>query len=157
MRARLKALRHTLSARQVRGDVLALHAIAQAMRARRFAGGALRLDNVKLDFTLDADGNPTEAHPHGVCQLPGKSDVRAHANALHGVSEVAALCWPAGVGTGRGVCWQCSCTICAKGRLCPAGSMLCDQATFLSHCLGTVIRFALWAYELLQQDRQGLC
>ena len=50
---------------QVHADVLALHGIASEMRARRFRGGALRLDNVKLDFRLDADGNPCEATPHG--------------------------------------------------------------------------------------------
>jgi hypothetical protein len=50
---------------QVCGDVLALHGIAARMRAKRFAGGALRLDNVKLDFRLDADGNPCQATPHG--------------------------------------------------------------------------------------------
>lgn len=46
-------------------DVLTLHKMAAAMRRRRFENGALRLDNVKLNFTLDADGNPCDAHPHG--------------------------------------------------------------------------------------------
>ncbi len=50
---------------QVVGDVLALHRIAAARRRARFENGALRLDNVKLNFTLDADGNPIDAHQHG--------------------------------------------------------------------------------------------
>jgi hypothetical protein len=66
--------------KQVRGDVLALHGLAQAMRARRFTNGALRLDNVKLDFRLDADGNPVEAHPHGARTLasPDAGACKAH-------------------------------------------------------------------------------
>jgi len=50
---------------QVQGDVLALHGIAAKLRAKRFGSGALRLDNTKLNFSLDADGNPDDAHPHG--------------------------------------------------------------------------------------------
>ncbi len=50
---------------QVQGDVLALHGIAAKLRAKRFGSGALRLDNTKLNFSLDADGNPEDAHPHG--------------------------------------------------------------------------------------------
>jgi hypothetical protein len=50
---------------QVQADVLALHGIAAKLREARFGSGALRLDNTKLDFTLDADGNPDNAHPHG--------------------------------------------------------------------------------------------
>ena len=50
---------------QVQGDVLALHEIAAKLRAKRFGSGALRLDNTKLNFSLDADGNPDDAHPHG--------------------------------------------------------------------------------------------
>ncbi len=46
-------------------DVLTLHKIAAARRKARFQNGALRLDNVKLNFQLDADGNPCDAHPHG--------------------------------------------------------------------------------------------
>ncbi len=42
----------------------ALGALAAHMRRRRFAGGALRLDNVKLVFRLGADGNPATAEPH---------------------------------------------------------------------------------------------
>lgn len=53
------------SVAQVIEDVLALHKIAAARRRERFQNGALRLDNVKLNFTLDADGNPCDAHPHG--------------------------------------------------------------------------------------------
>ena len=50
---------------QVQEDVLALHGIAAKLRAKRFGSGALRLDNTKLNFSLDADGNPEDAHPHG--------------------------------------------------------------------------------------------
>lgn len=53
------------AAAQVVGDVLALHRIAAARRRERFENGALRLDNVKLNFTLDANGNPCDAQPHG--------------------------------------------------------------------------------------------
>ena len=42
-----------------------LHKIAAARRKARFQNGALRLDNVKLDFKLDEDGNPCDTHPHG--------------------------------------------------------------------------------------------
>ncbi len=49
---------------QVVADVRALGALAGHMRRRRFAGGALRLDNVKLNFRLGADGNPAAAEPH---------------------------------------------------------------------------------------------
>ena len=57
---------------QVQGDVLALHGIAAKLRAKRFGSGALRLDNTKLNFSLDADGNPDDAHPHGepLCAQP---------------------------------------------------------------------------------------
>jgi len=49
---------------QVVADVRALGALAGHMRRRRFANGALRLDNVKLNFRLGADGNPAAAEPH---------------------------------------------------------------------------------------------
>ena len=45
-------------------DVRTLGGLAANMRRRRFAGGALRLDNVKLMFRLGADGNPAAAEPH---------------------------------------------------------------------------------------------
>ncbi len=56
---------------QVAEDVRALGALAAHMRRRRFASGALRLDNVKLVFRMGADGNPASAEPHG--GLPGCS------------------------------------------------------------------------------------
>ena len=49
------------SCEQVVDDVRTLGALAAHMRRRRFAGGALRLDNVKLVFRLGADGNPAAA------------------------------------------------------------------------------------------------
>jgi hypothetical protein len=51
--------------RQVVEDVRALQGIAAVMRRVRYENGALRLDNVKLNFDLDSDGNPCAAHPHG--------------------------------------------------------------------------------------------
>ena len=40
-------------------DCLRLHSVAQNLRRRRFTeGGALRLDNTRLYFDLDSDGNP---------------------------------------------------------------------------------------------------
>ncbi len=46
-------------------DVLALDKIARNMKRRRFEDGALRLDTVKLAFSLDGDGNPD------VCRIYG--------------------------------------------------------------------------------------
>ncbi|XP_068165928.1 DIS3-like exonuclease 2 [Antennarius striatus] len=40
---------------RVHQAVLHLHAIAQKLRAQRFSNGALRLDQVKMSFTLDRD------------------------------------------------------------------------------------------------------
>lgn len=60
-----RAPKAKMHAEQVQADVLALHGIAAKLRAARFGSGALRLDNTKLNFTLDADGNPDDAHPHG--------------------------------------------------------------------------------------------
>eukprot|EP00897_Mesotaenium_endlicherianum_P001015 jgi/Mesen1/10914/ME000095S10256 len=48
--------------RDVEGDVRLLHGVAQTLRARRHADGALRLDNRKLLFALDPkSGNPVDA------------------------------------------------------------------------------------------------
>jgi DIS3-like exonuclease 2 len=41
-------------------DSLTLHRIASALRQRRFDGGALRLDNTRLFFKLDGEGNPCD-------------------------------------------------------------------------------------------------
>lgn len=49
---------------QVQGDVRALWRLASRLRSARFAGGALRLDNTRMVFRLDADGNPVSAVPH---------------------------------------------------------------------------------------------
>ena len=43
---------------QVVSDSLALHSIARNLRKARFDNGALRLDNIRLFFKLDKDGNP---------------------------------------------------------------------------------------------------
>ncbi|KAK9829114.1 hypothetical protein WJX72_003965 [[Myrmecia] bisecta] len=49
---------------QVIGDVLSLHSVARNLRHQRYENGALRLDNVKLGFTLDEEGNPSSAAPY---------------------------------------------------------------------------------------------
>lgn len=41
-----------------------MHSIARNLRQRRFASGALRLDNTKLTFSLDTDGNPVSFAPY---------------------------------------------------------------------------------------------
>eukprot|EP00884_Botryococcus_braunii_P005406 jgi/Botrbrau1/14867/Bobra.0298s0001.1 len=46
---------------EVEGDVVELHKLAQNRRKSRFESGALHLDNRKLRFNLDQDGNPTQA------------------------------------------------------------------------------------------------
>ncbi len=45
----------------VANDIALLHRLARQMRQRRFEDGALRIDNVKLSFTLDDNGLPTDA------------------------------------------------------------------------------------------------
>ena len=50
--------------RQVVDDVLTMNSVARKLRAARHKEGALRLDNVKLNFRLDTDGNPVSATPH---------------------------------------------------------------------------------------------
>lgn len=46
--------------RQVVADSLALARIAAVLRRRRYENGALRLDNTRLFFKLDAEGNPCD-------------------------------------------------------------------------------------------------
>lgn len=53
-----------LVAVQVVDDVLCLAKVARNLRTARFDSGALRLDNIKLYFALDGDGNPCGATPH---------------------------------------------------------------------------------------------
>jgi len=48
------------SADVVAQAVLSLHALAQKLRSERFAAGALRLDNPKLSFRLDEQGDPIQ-------------------------------------------------------------------------------------------------
>jgi DIS3-like exonuclease 2 len=45
-------------------DILNLHSIAVNLREKRFASGALKLDSVRLSFTLDEDGNPTDYYQY---------------------------------------------------------------------------------------------
>jgi DIS3-like exonuclease 2 len=49
---------------QVAHDVRLLHTLSQRIRQRRFALGSLRLDNTKILFRMDGDGNPCEALPY---------------------------------------------------------------------------------------------
>lgn len=55
---------------QVVEDVLSLDKIARNMKRRRFEDGALRLDTVKLAFSLDDDGNPKVCHIYGTQNVP---------------------------------------------------------------------------------------
>ena len=57
-------------------DSLTLHRIAAALRKRRYDGGALRLDNTRLYFKLDGEGNPCD---YGVYEQarPGCLHLRA--------------------------------------------------------------------------------
>ncbi len=48
-------------------DVLALNGIARHLKAGRASNGALRLDNTKLYFKMDDNGNPVSAAPYGEC------------------------------------------------------------------------------------------
>jgi hypothetical protein len=57
---------------QVVHDSLLLHRIACALRQRRFDGGALRLDNTRLFFKLDEQGNPCD---YGVYEQVGVDSV----------------------------------------------------------------------------------
>ena len=55
---------------QVVKDVLALNAIARHLKAGRASNGALRLDNTKLYFKMDDNGNPVSAEPYGEQRSP---------------------------------------------------------------------------------------
>lgn len=46
--------------RDVCEDVLLMHSLAKARRAKRFQSGALSLNTPKLSFRLDENGNPAE-------------------------------------------------------------------------------------------------
>lgn len=43
---------------QVIGDSLALNTVAVKLRAARFQNGALSMDNIKLSYVMDKDGDP---------------------------------------------------------------------------------------------------
>lgn len=53
---------HTRS--RVAEDITTLHELAKIMRGRRFTEGALKINNVKLNFRLDDDGLPVDASVH---------------------------------------------------------------------------------------------
>lgn len=59
--------RHACCVWQVVEDVLALNGIARHLKAGRASNGALRLDNTKLYFKMDDNGNPVSAAPYGEC------------------------------------------------------------------------------------------
>jgi len=49
---------------QVAKDVRLLHKLGQVLRKRRFDEGSLRLNNTKIVFAMDEDGNPCKAIPY---------------------------------------------------------------------------------------------
>ncbi|KAL7414362.1 hypothetical protein BDY24DRAFT_36922 [Mrakia frigida] len=53
---------HSVS--EVEGDIKILHTLAKKLSERRFEKGALRIDTLKLDFKLDANGLPTDCSAH---------------------------------------------------------------------------------------------
>lgn len=59
--------RHACCVWQVVEDVLSLNGIARHLKAGRASNGALRLDNTKLYFKMDDNGNPVSAAPYGEC------------------------------------------------------------------------------------------
>ena len=73
---------------QVADDVRTLGALAAHMRRRRFAGGALRLDNVKLVFRLGADGNPAAAEPHVQREANQLVEVRGFPTRVQGLQPI---------------------------------------------------------------------
>lgn len=52
---------NTYTASEVEDDIRVLHELASKMRERRFEGGALKINNTKLNFTLDENGLPSDA------------------------------------------------------------------------------------------------
>ena len=52
------------TAADVKGDILALHKVAQVLRRQRYSDGALRLNKPKLAFKLDDDMMPVECFPY---------------------------------------------------------------------------------------------
>ena len=69
---------------QVVGDSQALHRIACALRKARYDAGALRLDNTRLFFRLDEQGNPCD---YGVYE-------QASTHALQQAAELRLMCAP---------------------------------------------------------------
>lgn len=72
--------------KQAIGDILALNKIARNLHRRRFEDGALRLDKVKLGFSLDDEGNPD------ACCIQGTSSFERHRFALSYLWRVDAAC-----------------------------------------------------------------
>lgn len=50
---------------QVAQDIRRLFSISRHLKQRRVDNGALRLNNLKYSFRLDAQGQPLEAMPEG--------------------------------------------------------------------------------------------
>jgi VacB/RNase II family 3'-5' exoribonuclease len=62
----LRSLQPEQTPESIAGDILNLNMLAQRMRDRRFAGGALRLSRLRLHFELGLDGYPVDAHPYWI-------------------------------------------------------------------------------------------
>jgi VacB/RNase II family 3'-5' exoribonuclease len=62
--AHLAGLKPEHTPESIAEDILNLNMLAQRMRERRFAGGALRLSRLRLHFELGLDGYPMDAHPY---------------------------------------------------------------------------------------------
>jgi DIS3-like exonuclease 2 len=78
-----------------------LNGAARAMRRRRFADGALRLDQSKLSFELDHEGNPSGARAYVMReanQLVEEFMLLANRTVAKFISEAGTLC-----GAGCGV------------------------------------------------------
>jgi exoribonuclease R len=52
------------SGEEVKQDLLQLHRLAQVLRARRVANGAVRLDKTKLSFRLNEEQKPEDCYPY---------------------------------------------------------------------------------------------
>lgn len=56
----MKSVQEPHSVSDVESDILLLDTLAKKLRAKRFENGALKIDNVKLNFQLDDEGRPID-------------------------------------------------------------------------------------------------
>jgi protein SSD1 len=56
----VKSVQEPHSVSDVETDILLLNTLAKKLRAKRFENGALKIDNVKLNFQLDDEGRPID-------------------------------------------------------------------------------------------------